>query len=159
MLRGEKQTNFSKITHKCSICSKHPCQTKSRAAQAYPSKPQLTPFQCKVESILLKERRSLIQSGVPTTSICFSINSKQLYVNNQIHGAAKRTFVKIHDPTLDSDSKSESNCDVTQHSEISSQPSTSTAQYKLDSSAQSCVPHQVQTTCNDPTAVCTARGT
>ena len=110
-------------------------------------KPQLTPFQSKVESILLKERRSLIQSGVPATSICFSINSKQLYVDNQIHReAANGTFIKIQDLASDSDSESESNCDISPHSEISSQPSTSSAQSKPGSSTQSHVSHHAQAT-------------
>ena len=50
-------------------------------------KPDLSPQQCKVESLLLKERRSLINSGV-ARNIIF-IRGNTLFVNNSCYGTVK----------------------------------------------------------------------
>ena len=80
-------------------------------------KPQLSPWELKVEFVLLKERRALIDSGTPASMIKISIRTQSLYIGNKLHGMAERgSFIRPdeQDPS-DSDSDTDSEC----HTELS----------------------------------------
>ena len=51
-------------------------------------KPHLSPLQRKVEGVLLKKRRSLIDSGVTPNRIRIDISNASLYLDSQLHGEA-----------------------------------------------------------------------
>lgn len=62
-------------------------------------KPDLPPHERQVESLLLKERWSLIQNGVPKNSIKIKKNS--IFVNNEKHGIIRNCeFHQIHQRIL-----------------------------------------------------------
>jgi hypothetical protein len=62
-------------------------------------KPQLSPWERKVESVLLKERRCLIDSGVSPSKIKISIRLQSLFIESKLHGKAlSGSFTRTTDP-------------------------------------------------------------
>ena len=86
-------------------------------------KPQMSTHELKIESILLKERRSLLNSGTQSKQIKMNTAKGELLVNNTLHGRVNRqtnTFVYTTDlpshdcdvNTPESDSEPDSQPDV-----------------------------------------------
>ena len=69
-------------------------------------KPDLSLQQRKIESILLKERWSLIQQGQPRSTI--KIRNSKLYVDNSLYGSSNGTSFNIAHNTLNLNLSSES---------------------------------------------------
>ena len=63
-----------------------------------------------METVLLKERRILIDSGTAANTIKINIRTQSLYIENKLHGtAASGSFIRStdHDSTTESDSECE----------------------------------------------------
>ena len=75
-------------------------QNKSKLASSIYIKPDLTPEEKAIESLLLKERRSLIQKGFSRQHI--KIRNQSLYVQNKLHASIRNSKLELSESQTES---------------------------------------------------------
>ena len=75
-------------------------QNKSKLASSIYIKPDLTPEEKAIESLLLKERRSLIQKGFSRQHI--KIRNQCLYVHNKLHASIRNSQLELSESQTES---------------------------------------------------------